>query len=118
MPTRAAWMTLVVTTFTLIGCGSLCDRFDGVGKSLDDKRKACNFSVGQTYSSKYVKLRCENATKTGGPCTADDQRKLGLQLDCLDRVPTCELGKEQAFTDAITKCATENVPNNTCVSGL
>lgn len=81
------------------GCGSsVCDRYESVNKTMQSK-------VGD----------CENVTIKSAPravcdaniskCTADDEKKINDQLDCMEQMSTCQKGSEGDWFGEAAACA-------------
>ena len=83
--------------------GSICDRQESVGKTLEERGRACQSGGdGGSTIDPNAKKRCESAMSK---CTADDQKIMNDQLSCLEKVSTCVKGNELAWAGEILACS-------------
>jgi hypothetical protein len=97
---------LAMTSLGLACGGSVCDRMATTSTSLDDKAKGCSSSDGGVTisASKFNKATCEANVAN---CTADDQKILNTQMDCMGKIAACTTGNELAYAGSLLSCSTD-----------
>lgn len=95
------------------GCGaSVCDRAKSLPDTMNAKLTAC---TNVTFSSKLND--CDAKMKN---CNGDDQAKMQKWFDCLEALPACTAGQEDAWTQSTIDCATKNLAgiSQACQDGI
>ncbi len=92
---------VAAVSLALVGCGgSLCSDLVDAYEGLDEKGKACG---GETEPGEetITEEQCEEALEQ---CTDDDKETLQEFADCVNDVPACKAGGEQAYGTALLAC--------------
>ena len=98
----------------LAGCsGDVCSRTESLVESLNKKNVACNktYEVGLSGATCREKLAA---------CDAEDQAKIHKWYDCIEALPDCVVGQEEAFKDKFLACATTHLQgvSETCFNSI
>jgi hypothetical protein len=90
----------------LVGCGgqSLCEHIDSALRSTNDKGRPCGLTL--TGFQNFTKARCDQNIKS---CTDADQKVLSDGANCLDGVPTCSTGQQQAWANQVNACVATQI---------
>ncbi len=99
--TKSLSLVALVGLLAGLGCGaSVCERSTSLGTTAKAKATNCP-QFASTFGNSGSKVVCEEKLKV---CTSAETSKATAFLDCIDKLPNCVVGQEQAFIDASTAC--------------
>ncbi|WP_143177701.1 hypothetical protein [Cystobacter ferrugineus] len=94
------------------GCrGSTCQELAEVYAAVEHKARPC---LDHSPLPAFDPAHCEQHQTA---CDAEDLARLDDQVECYQRLDTCQADKKDAFLDNITRCD-DRAPSNTCEAAI
>ena len=92
----------VLAASIIAGCGGdVCSRTSQLQKDLNAKAASCQ---SMTFEGQVAD--CSTKLKS---CSADDQAQLGKWFNCMEELPNCVAGQEDAWLNQFRNCAISNL---------
>ncbi|WNG24521.1 hypothetical protein F0U62_11190 [Cystobacter fuscus] len=109
---RMSVWPLLLTVALLGGCrGSTCQELADAYAAVERKAQPC---LAQSPLPAFDPNHCEQHRAA---CDAEDLEQLDEQVECYQRLGTCQADKKDAFLENITRCD-DRAPSNTCEAAI
>jgi hypothetical protein len=106
-----AWPLLLAVAL-LGGCrGSTCEELARVYASVGRKAQPC------LDHSPLPAIDPEHCEQHRAACDAEDLEQLDDQVECYQRLDTCQADQKEAFLEDITRCD-DRAPSNACEAAI
>jgi hypothetical protein len=94
------------------GCrGSTCQELAEAYAAVERKAQPC---LDQSPLPAFDAKHCEQHQAA---CDAEDLTRLADQVECYQRLGSCQVDKKDAFLEDITRCD-DRAPSNTCEAAI